>query len=82
MLPALPEIYLSAAICVLLLIDVFFGKDRRRLVAALTLVVLLAGALITATCGAVWARTLLFDGLYVADAVSYTHLTLPTISPV
>ena len=69
MLPALPEIYLSAAICVLLLIDVFFGKDRRRLVAALTLVVLLAGALITATCGAVWARTLLFDGLYVADAL-------------
>jgi NADH-quinone oxidoreductase subunit N len=69
MLPALPEIYLSAAICVLLLIDVFFGKDRRRLVAALTLVVLLAGALMTATCGAVWARTLLFDGLYVADAL-------------
>ena len=69
MLPALPEIYLSAAICVLLLIDVFFGKDRRRLVAALTLLVLLAGALLTATCGAVWARTLLFDGLYVADAL-------------
>jgi NADH-quinone oxidoreductase subunit N len=67
MLPALPEIYLSAAICVLLLIDVFFGKDRRRLVAALTLLVLLAGALMTATCGAVSARTLLFDGLYVAD---------------
>ena len=67
MLPALPEIYLSAAICVLLLIDVFFGKDRRRLVAALTLLVLLGGALMTATCGAVSARTLLFDGLYVAD---------------
>jgi NADH-quinone oxidoreductase subunit N len=67
MLPALPEIYLSASICVLLLIDVFFGKDRRRLVAALTLLVLVIGALMTATCGAVTARTLLFDGLYVAD---------------
>jgi NADH-quinone oxidoreductase subunit N len=69
MLPALPEIYLTTAICVLLLVDVFFGKDRRRLVAGLTLVALLVGAVMTATCGAVSARTLLFDGLYVADAL-------------
>ncbi|MCC7462893.1 MAG: NADH-quinone oxidoreductase subunit NuoN [Gammaproteobacteria bacterium] len=69
MLPALPEIYLTAAICVLLLLDVFFGKDRRRLIAALTLIALLGGALVTASCGVVATRTLLFDGLYVADAL-------------
>ncbi|MFO1402913.1 MAG: NADH-quinone oxidoreductase subunit NuoN [Steroidobacteraceae bacterium] len=69
MLPALPEIYLAAAICVLLLVDVFFGKGRRSLVAGLTLLALLVGAAMTATCGAVTARTLLFDGLYVADGL-------------
>jgi NADH-quinone oxidoreductase subunit N len=69
MLPALPEIYLTTAICVLLLIDVFFGKDRRSLTAALTLLALVGGALLTATCGAVATRTLLFNGLYVADSL-------------
>jgi NADH-quinone oxidoreductase subunit N len=67
MLPALPEMYLAGAICVLLLIDVFFGHNRRGLIAALTLLALLGGAIMTATCGTVSERTLLFDGLYVAD---------------
>ena len=29
LLPALPEIYLTAAVCVLLLVDVFVGEKRR-----------------------------------------------------
>ena len=34
--PALPEIYLTAAICVLLMADVFFGERRRGLAPTLT----------------------------------------------
>ena len=67
--PALPEMYLTGAICVLLLVEAFFGKGRRGLIAALTLVVLAVGALLTLTVGAVGSRTLLFDGLYVADGL-------------
>jgi len=44
LLPALPEIYLTAAICVLLLADVFFGQSRRWLAPTLTLVILVGGA--------------------------------------
>jgi NADH-quinone oxidoreductase subunit N len=69
LLPALPEMYLTGAICVLLLVEVFFGKDRRGLIAALTLLVLAAGVVLTLTVGAVSSRTLLFDGLYVADGL-------------
>ena len=43
--PALPEIYLTAAICVLLLADVFFGDKRRGLAPTLTLLILAGGAL-------------------------------------
>ena len=42
--PALPEIYLTAAICVLLLADVFFGDRRRGLAPTLTLLILVGGA--------------------------------------
>ena len=41
--PALPEIYLTAAICVLLMADVFFGHTHKRFTPTLTLI-LLAGA--------------------------------------
>ena len=36
LMPALPEIYLTAAICVLLLADVFFGQKRRSLAPIVT----------------------------------------------
>lgn len=69
--PAIAEIYLAAAACALLLFDAFAGPGRRRLTASLTLLVLVGGAALTAAYGQVADRTLLFDGLYVADPLGY-----------
>jgi len=68
--PALPEMYLTAAVCVLLMVEVFAGAGRRRLIAGLTLAVLAAGAVMTVACGGAATRTLLFGGLYVADPLA------------
>jgi NADH-quinone oxidoreductase subunit N len=68
--PALPEMYLTAAVCVLLLADVFFGDRRRGLAPTLTLLILVGGAFITAQYGMVNARVLLFSGSYVADPLA------------
>jgi len=65
--PALPEIYLAGVICVLLLVTAFAGSGRRGLIAGLTLLALAAGVVLTLGVATVPARTLLFDGLYVAD---------------
>jgi len=65
--PAIAEIALSVAICALLLFDAFAGSARRQLTSMLTLVALAVCAWLTATVGAVQERTVLFDGLYVAD---------------
>ena len=46
-MPALPEIYLTAAICVLLMADVFFGDKHRGLAPTLTLLILAGGAFVT-----------------------------------
>ena len=55
-LPALPEIYLVAAICVVLLVDVFAGASARRVTPTLTLLVLAAGAGLTLAFAQVDAR--------------------------
>jgi NADH-quinone oxidoreductase subunit N len=68
--PALPEIYLTAAICVLLLADVFFGDRRRWLAPLLTLVLLAVGALVTSQFANVADRVLLFGGTYVTDPLA------------
>jgi NADH-quinone oxidoreductase subunit N len=68
--PALPEIYLTAAICVLLMADVFFGDRRRGLAPTLTLLLLAGGAFITARYANVDARQLVFSGSYVADPLA------------
>ena len=65
--PAIPEIALGIAICVVLLADVFAGLSRRYLTPSLTLIALAVCAWLTVTVGAVPERTVLFDGLYVAD---------------
>ena len=65
--PAIPEVALCIAICVVLLADVFGGAARRHLTPVLTLVALAVCAWLTVTVGAVPERTVLFDGLYVAD---------------
>src|SRR5918995_163771 len=69
--PAIPEIYLGTAVCVLLLFDAFVGVQRRGMTATLTLLTLAGGAALTAIYGHVDGRTLLFDGLYVADELAY-----------
>ena len=65
--PAIAEISLGLAICVVLLADVFAGASRRYLTPLLTLAALAVCAWLTVTVGAVQERTVLFDGLYVAD---------------
>ena len=70
-LPAIPEIYLVAAICVILLVDAFAGEGRRRLTGTLTLVALAVGAALTVLYAAVPQRTILFNGMYVADELAF-----------
>jgi NADH-quinone oxidoreductase subunit N len=66
---ALPEIYLTGAICVVLLFDLFFAEKKPGRTATFTLLVLLVGAALTATQG-ITGRTVIFHGLYVADPLS------------
>lgn len=70
--PATAEIYLTVAICVILLVEAFAGDKRRGLADALTLLVLAGGALATAICARVRERHTLFHGLFVADELAYT----------
>ena len=68
---AAPEMYLTAAICAILLIDVFAGGARRpRLTGTLTLLALVGLAWVAVDFGSVAVRTTLFDGLYVADPLA------------
>src|SRR5262249_23453179 len=69
--PALPEIYLTLMICVVLMVDVFAGPTRRGLSATFTQFTLLLGAALTAFVSHVDQRILLFDGLYVADELAW-----------
>jgi NADH-quinone oxidoreductase subunit N len=68
--PALPEIYLTGAICLVLLVDVFFGDRNRRITPTLTLLVLAGGAAVTAYWANVDTRVLLFSESYVADPLA------------
>jgi NADH-quinone oxidoreductase subunit N len=70
--PALPEIYLTASICVLLMADVFFGQKNRRFTPTFTLILLAAGAVLTALYANVDHRVIpagLGDS-YVADPLA------------
>jgi NADH-quinone oxidoreductase subunit N len=69
--PATAEICLAVAICAILLIDVFVGASRRGLTASLTLVALAVSAALTVLYAHVTTRTLLFQGMYVADELSF-----------
>ena len=66
-LPAMPEIYLTAAVCALLLFDVFFGLKAPGRTASFTLFLLLGGALVTLVTADVQVAHLLFSGMYIAD---------------
>src|SRR5271154_2962063 len=78
MRPAIPEIALAASACLILLFDVFVGQGRRGLTAALTLIALAVCAWLTLTMSMVTHRTVLFNGLYVADPLA-TFLKLASM---
>jgi NADH-quinone oxidoreductase subunit N len=69
--PAIAEIYLTAAICVILLVDVFAGEKRRGLTATLTLIALALGVALQVAYGHVTERVLLFHGMFVADELGF-----------
>jgi NADH-quinone oxidoreductase subunit N len=69
--PAISEMYLVAAICLILLVDAFAGQTRRSLTPTLTLAVLVVGAALEVMYGQVSQRTILFDGMYVADELGF-----------
>src|SRR5581483_10001976 len=69
--PAIAEIYLMAAICAILLIDVFAGAKRPGLTSTLTLLSLAVGAALTVVYGHTTHHAVLFDGMYVADELGY-----------
>ena len=64
--PAAAETYLLAAICVVLLIDVFLNDRQRWITYALSMLTL-AGAAVVTTMYAVDHRVVAFNGLFVAD---------------
>lgn len=70
--PAIAEIWLGFAICLVLLVDVFAGERRPGLTSTLTLLTLVAGAALTVAFGHVGERTILFEGTYVADELSFS----------
>ena len=70
MIPAIPEMFLGFAICLVLLFEVFVGVKRPGATATLTLLVLVAGAALTARYADV-GHTVLFYGMYVTDSLAY-----------
>jgi NADH-quinone oxidoreductase subunit N len=68
--PASGEIFLTFAICAVLMIDVFAGEKRRGLTPTVTLIMLAITAALLVGVGQVGSRVLLFSGLYVADPVA------------
>jgi NADH-quinone oxidoreductase subunit N len=68
--PAITEIALASAICLVLMIDVFAGQTRRGLTSLATLLALAGTAWLTVEYGWVGERTLLFGGLYVAEQLA------------
>lgn len=65
-MPAYAEIFVLTAACVILLVDLFLKDSQRIVTYVLTLLTLAGAAWITANYGAA-ARTVTFDGLFVAD---------------
>src|SRR5690606_40544303 len=63
---AAPEIFLTAAICVVLLVDVFLRQEQRRITYALSMLALVGAAVMSWVFGSETATTTFF-GSYVAD---------------
>lgn len=71
MMPAIPEIFLGFAVCLVLLFDVFVGVKRPGMTSTLTLLMLVAGAALTVRYADVGRQEVLFSGMYVADPLAY-----------
>src|ERR1700722_9713960 len=69
--PVIPEISLTVAICLILLVDVFAGEKRAGLTSTLTLIALAVCAALTVEYGQVRERVLLLQGMYVADELAF-----------
>jgi NADH-quinone oxidoreductase subunit N len=69
--PVTPEISLTVAICLILLIDVFAGEKRAGLTSTLTLIALAVCAALTVEYAHVTERVLLLHGMYVADELAF-----------
>src|SRR5262249_23443340 len=54
-----------------LLVDAFAGESRRSVTPTLSLIVLVLGAVLTGFYGNVTQPRILFDGMYIADELSY-----------
>ena len=67
--PAVPEIWLALSACLILMVDVYGGDKRRGLTATVTMLALLVGVVLSSSFGMVLQRTVLFNGLYVADGL-------------
>ncbi len=68
--PAIPEIWLGASACLILLVDAYGGHRRRGVTATVTMMSLLIGAVLISLFGMVLTRTVMFHGLFVADGLS------------
>ena len=71
MIPAIPEIFLGFAVCLVLLFDVFVGVKRPGMTSTLTLLMLVAGAALTVRYADVGRQEVLFGGMYVADPLAF-----------
>ncbi len=69
--PAVAEMYLAFAACVILMVDVFAGQRHPRLTPTLTLLALVVGAALLVAFGQVSGRVTLFDGMYVEDPLGF-----------
>jgi NADH-quinone oxidoreductase subunit N len=66
---AAPEIFLTAAICAVLLVDVFLRDDQRQITYILAMLALIGTAAVTAYFG-VSSTTVAFSGSFVTDPAS------------
>jgi NADH-quinone oxidoreductase subunit N len=69
--PAVGEIWLTFAVCFLLMLEAFGGNRRRGFIATATLVMLAIGAALQVKYGAVTGRLTLFNGMFVADQLAH-----------
>ncbi|MGH8227584.1 MAG: NADH-quinone oxidoreductase subunit NuoN [Steroidobacteraceae bacterium] len=69
--PAIGEMYLAFAACLILMLEVFGGERRRRLVPRVTFAALVVGAALLVAFGRVSATVTLFGGTYIEGPLGF-----------